>query len=252
VHALREMRALICFALAGCIGAAPAAFKPEPLPELVVTKPPTAALAVKAMLLTPGEHMIWDVSAKGFAIARAELLVADDDTTSKLKTTMLASSFTSLDHELVTTLDRAAFRPRTSVETLTMNSEVTHTETAFGGEAFAVDGQSQKVANAQTIHTALGIIRAWAEPEAHGGFMNVVVGGVAYRLELDQPGVEELQGKQTIRVMCRILPPASAKDHDPIRASIWLSFDEDRVPLRIEIASSSGKLVAELVERTHA
>lgn len=252
MHVVRAMRALLTLSLtlAGCLGAAPAAFQPEPLPELVMTKPPTAALVARAMLLPPGEHLIWDISAKGFAIARAELSVDDDQTTSKVKTTLLASSFTSVDHELVTKLDRGDNRPATSVETMTIDSEVTHTETAYGAEAFAVDGQSQKVANAQTIHTALGILRAWANPEAHGGFLDVVVGGTPYRLEVDQPGVEDLQGKKTLRVMCRILPPASAKHHEPISGSIWLSADDARVPLRIEIASDKGKLVAELVDHS--
>src|SRR3954454_4512815 len=100
----------------------------QPLPELVVAKPPTATIAFGKLLLIPGEHMIWDVSAKGFVIARAELVVDGDTATSKVKTSMLASSFRSIDHQLVTALDRDTNRATTGVETMTIDGETKHVE----------------------------------------------------------------------------------------------------------------------------
>ncbi len=244
-------RTILFLALTACT-AESHPFRFEPLPELVVTKPPTATIASGKLLLEPGERMIWDVSAKGFVIARAELVIDGDTATSKVKTSMLASSFTSIDHQLVTAIDRDTNRATTGVETLTVDGEVKHNEAAFAEKEYALDGQSVKVANVQTIHTAIGLLRGWVAPEAHGGFMPVLVGGSLYRLEVDQPGIEDLQGKQTLRIYCRIVPPASAKDQKGITGSIWFTTDEDHVPVRIEIGSDEGRLVAELVERTHA
>lgn len=247
---------LVVLAVAGCTGGAHSRFPFEPLPELVVAKPPSAPLAIPRLFVEPGEHAIWDISAKGFAIARAELAVdASGNETSKLETSLLASSVTSIKHELSTVIDPDGPRPKTAVETLAVDGETTHVEAAFDAAAYVVDGRAVRAPNVHTLHTALAALRAWVAPEAHGGFLQVLVAGDLYRLEVDQPGLEDLSGAKMFRIHCRILPPPPKpgdKDRAPISASIWFSADDARVPMRIEIAGTSGKLVAELIERTHA
>ncbi|MCX5742364.1 MAG: hypothetical protein NT062_07695 [Proteobacteria bacterium] len=180
------------------------------LPELVATQPPTSPIVVHELGLVPGERIIWDLQAKGFSIARAELVVGDDRVTSHVETNALASAVSSLTHDLTTVIDPETALPRTASETLVVDGETSRFDVAFTPAAFAIDGRSTAMANVHDLHTAIGLIRAWATPDAHAGYVMALVAGELYRVELNQPLVAEVTGTPALRVDCRIVPPGKA------------------------------------------
>lgn len=233
---------LLSLTIPACAGRS--GFRPPPLPELVATVRPIAPLVASDLRMIGGEHMIWDVQAKGFSIARAEMTVGDDVVTSRVETSALASTVTSFRHELATTLDREHIRTRTMRETLAVDGKTTTTDALFDSKGYVVDGKVTVAPNVQTVHSALGMLRDWVAPDAHAGLLPIFVGGVVYRLEVAQPTLTELSGTSTYRVDCAIAGFG--------KVTLWFATTDDHAPVRIEITTSDGKLTAELIERTQA
>lgn len=217
-------------------------FRPPPLPELVATVRPIAPLVASDLRMIGGERLIWDIQAKGFSIARAELTVGDDTVTSRVETSALASTVTSLRHELATALDREHIRTRTMRETLVLDGKTTSTDALFDSKGYIVDGKVISAPGVQTIHSAIGMLRDWVAPDARAGLLPVLVGGTVYRLEVAQPTLTELAGASTYKVDCRIAGLGSV--------TLWLATTDDHTPVRIEITTTDGKVTAELIERS--
>jgi hypothetical protein len=217
-------------------------FRPPPLPELVATVRPIAPLVASDLRMIGGERLIWDIQAKGFSVARAEMTVGDDTVTSRVETGMLASTVTSLRHELATTLDREHVRTRTMRETLALDGKTTTTDALFDSKGYIVDGKVSVAPGVQSIHSALGMLRDWVAPDAHAGLLPIFVGGVVYRLEVAQPTLTEVSGTSAYKVDCRIAGLGTV--------TLWLSTTDDHVPIRFEVSTAEGKLAAELIERT--
>lgn len=239
-------RLLIVIGLAACGGTTHLHFKP--LPELVATTPPTTAIAIRELTLIPGERIIWDVQAKGFSIARAELVVGDGTVTSHVETNALASAVANVSHELSTVIDPETGLPRSSSETVNDNGTATKIDVAYNAKGYAVvDQVPVNAANVHDIHTALGVLRTWVAPDAHAGYLDVLADGKLFRLEANQPLVSEVAGKSALRVDCRVLP---ADHKTAIAMSIWFAPTSDHTPMRFEIQSDKGRVAADLVERT--
>jgi hypothetical protein len=217
-------------------------FRPPPLPELVATVRPIAPLVASDLRMIGGERLIWDIQAKGFSVARAELTVGDDTVTSRVETGALASTVTSLRHELATTLDREHVRTRTMRETLAVDGKTTTTDALFDSKGYIVDGKVIAAPGVQTIHSALGMLRDWVAPDAKAGLLPILVGGVVYRLEVANPTLTEVSGTSAYKVDCRIAGLGTV--------TLWFSTTDDHVPVRFEVTTSDGKLTAELIERT--
>jgi hypothetical protein len=233
--------AVLALALISACGG-PSSFRPPALPELVTVIRPSLLLAATELRLIPGERMIWDVQAKGFSIARAELIVSDATATSRVETGVLASAVTSLRDELVTSLDREHARPRSSYETLVVEGKRTQVAVGFGADGYTLAGTSYLIPRAQTIHTALGLLRAWVSADAHAGVLPILVAGHMYQLEVAQPTMTTLAGKSMYRVDCRVGALGSV--------ALWFATTEDRAPARIEVSTEDGKVTAEMIERT--
>ncbi len=231
---------LLSLTIPACAGRS--SFRPPPLPELVATVRPIAPLIATDLRMIGGERLIWDVQAKGFSVARAELTVGDDTVTSRVETGVLASTVTSLRHELATTLDREHVRTRTMRETLAVDGKTTTTDALFDSKGYIVDGKVTVAPGVQTIHSALGMLRDWVAPDAKAGLLPIFVGGVVYRLEVAQPTLTEVSGASAYKVDCRIAGLGTV--------TLWFSTTDDHVPVRFELTSSDGKLTAELIERT--
>jgi hypothetical protein len=92
------------------------------------------------------------------------------------------------------------------------------------------------------MHTALGVLRAWAQPNAAPGYVVVAAMGKQYRLDVTRPVVEDMEGTKTLHVTGRI------KADEPIDVSLWLSNTPQRTPLRIELSDEDFHLTAELVQ----
>ena len=231
---------LLSLTIPGCAGRSN--FRPPPLPELVATVRPIAPLVASDLRMIGGERLIWDIQAKGFSVARAELTVGDDAVTSRVETGVLASTVTSLRHELATTLDREHVRTRTMRETLMVEGKTTTTDALFDSKGYIVDGKVTAAVGVQTIHSALGMLRDWVAPDAKAGLLPILVGGVVYRLEVANPTLTESSGTSAYKVDCRIAGLGTV--------TLWFSTTDDHVPVRFEVTTSDGKLTAELIERT--
>lgn len=234
------MRALLLFVVvAGCEPGLPQ----RPLPELV-RQAPLTAISVPALGFVSGEQLAWNVSAKGFTIGRAELVVGDHEIHSRFETGRLASAFARVRHELATVVDQD--RPRAATELLEVDGETTRNTLEFHGPRFLAGDKVGAVPGGNlghTLHTALGVIRAWASPEARAGFLFVVHDGAVYRLDLAQPLVEDLRGAKSLRVDCRIRGGEVSAS-----ISIWMRASDDHTPVRLEIAADGVRLTAELLE----
>lgn len=245
------MRTLMCVALAGltsCGGAA-VTFMPMPLGEIVAVAPAARrTTAVRALLLPPNESLIWDVRAAGMTIGRAEMDVGDTDVHSKFSTSSLASMFATIHHELVTTVDRAEARPATASETVVESGETTRSVVAFDGNGYSI-GQDDRVVvpdgnAAHTIHSALGWLRAWADPKAEPSALYVLEDRRLFRFNLDRPVAEQLREVETLRIDGHIHVDETS---EPIGITVWLTADAERKPLRIAITAGKLHIVAELV-----
>ncbi len=215
----------------------------KPLPELVAAAPHTA-IEVPELLLIPGESMIWDVHWRGLTIARAELVVADDDVHSKFKTGRLVSSVANAEHELTTILDRDAALPRAASERLVDAGETQRFEASFAGPRITLGSQLLAVPGgnrAHTLHSLVGVLRAWAGPGAPGGFLFLLHLGEVYRVDAERPVLAELQGTKAWRIDCRV------RGSETITATVWLADTTERTPLRFELARDAERLTAELI-----
>ncbi|MBA3395114.1 MAG: DUF3108 domain-containing protein [Deltaproteobacteria bacterium] len=234
---------LLVTTLAGC----ESRYVARPLPELVVpeiAKP----ITTPQLALIPGERFVFAVHHKGFTIARAELVVDEWRVHSRLRTTQLAQMFATVEHELTTTLDRERTRPLAATETLAIDGKRELVETAFDGARYAIAGKARSIpgGRAHNVHTALGALRAWATPGGAAGYLFVVVAGELYRLDAEPPRFEDLRGTRTLRFDARVrmLGDGSA----PIAVAMWLSLDDARVPLRIELAQDAMRLAADKLD----
>lgn len=232
-----RMRSLLLLLLLGC----EPSLAHKPLPELV-RQAPLTAISVPMLMLVPGEQWTWNVHAKGFTIGRAELAVEEHQVTSRFETGRLVSTFARVRHELATVVDRSGARAAT--ELLEVDGETSRTSIEFRGAGYFSGGKAGTVPDGNvghTLHSALGLIRAWASPDARAGFIYAVHDGVVFRIDLARPFVEDMRGKRTLRIDTRI--------HGDIQVSvtIWLSAGDDRTPLRFEIGADDVHLTAELL-----
>jgi hypothetical protein len=235
-----EMRWLLVVVLASC----EPNLAHKPLPDLVAAPKSTAARTERQLLLVRGETLIWDVHWKGFTIARAELVVGDREVSSRVKTGKLASSLASILHEATSTLEPT--RATSVRERFVIDGETTHVVASFRDAMYVLDDDKRRAVPGgnigHTIHSALGWLRAWAEPGARGGYLFVLHVGELYKLEFAEPIVEA----ESLRIDCRIVPP----DEEPVTITLWLATNADRVPTRFEIGNANVRLTAELVDRT--
>ena len=238
------MRRLMLFALlAGC--SAPH-FHSQPLPELATAQKAKPAVALPLML-TPGERMIWDVSAHGMTIGRVELLVGAIDVRSSFSTTGLASTFASAHHELATQLDRANAQATAMSESLQFDGETSKTEAVLSDGGYAIAGAVKPVPDhqhAHTMHSALGWVRSWAKPGAAGAYLYVLHLDQLYRLDVAPPVAEDLNGVKTLRIDCEVRAPDKS---DPVPFSVWVSTDAGRIPIKLVFDTKAGHITADLI-----
>jgi hypothetical protein len=235
------MRGITVLCLAAC-GAyrGPA----TPLPE-----PPPISLAATAPQLVPGEQTSWRVFWQTIAIGDVELAIGTRDARTLFRTGGLANLSSPIRYELVTALDRG--RVRGVSETLTSEGRTARTEATIDGASFTtreaglrrVPGGSQL----HTLHSALGVVRAWSTTKAPAGYLWLLHQGRLFRLDVFRPVRDEAMGIRSLRIdgVVRALDGAPKTD-----VSIWLAANRDRTPLRFELQSEGNTISAEVVEST--
>lgn len=209
---------LAAIAIVGC---SEPTYVPKPLPPLVAPAPAADVqpIVVHELGLAPGERMVWEVRLRGMAIGRLELVVGKGEVRSRFATNTLASTFASVEHELVTTLDRD--RPHSTRERLDANGTLRQFSTEFAGTT------------SHSLHTALGAVRAWAVRARAPGFLHVVFADKLVRLELAQPAVS----RGWTRIGGKLVGLAS-----PVSFRMWL--DAARTITRIEVRSDGEQITA--------
>lgn len=218
------MRAgLITLLLAGC-GEPRLVMKPLPPLAAPQARMQAQEIAVADLGLDAGERWIWDVQVRGFSIGKVELRVGVEEVESHFHTGALASAVRRVAHDLVTFIDRASSRPSTSTERVDAEGKVRQFTTRFAGTT------------AHSFHTALGAIRAWARPGAAAAFVNVVHADQLFRLELEQPRVQQ----ELLRIDGHVVGPEI-----DLALTIWL--DGARTPTRMEIRDGDDRVTAELL-----
>lgn len=216
----------------------------KPLPDLIAN-PRRTPISVRTLVLPDGERLRWEVHHKGFTIGRVEMLVSGARIVSRFKTTQLASMFARAEHELTTTLARAGTRPDYASEAAEVDGARERYEISFDGSVYVIDGKGRRSPGgvAHTMHSALGVLRAWASPAARPGFLEVLHAGDLYRLDVDTPAREDWRGTPALKVEGRI----QGADK-PILFTMWLADDDRRTPIRFAISHDGKQLDAERID----
>ena len=156
------MRRLVLL-LAACTGSQTVV---KPLPELVVA-PIAQPAQPGALLVIPGEHLIWSVASEGIAIGRAEMLTHDNEIDSRFGTEGVASAFADVHEELATPIDRSA--------------------------------------RIYSIHSALAWLRAWSPDDGMPAALQVEYDGRQYRVDCEPPIFDELHEARVVRIACEVV-----------------------------------------------
>ena len=199
--------------------------------------------------LVVGEQMVWEVYWRGVLIGNASLTVDARGAHSKFATGILARALADVRYELTTTL--AAHVARTASELVVLDGETTRTELQLDGARYAMNKLRGDVPGGtalHTLHSALGALRAWAEPGTERGYAWLALRGKLYRIDASPPQAETLDGLRTLRIDCvvRALDPTL----DQVDVTLWLSASADRTPVRIVVETSGERIAAQLTETT--
>lgn len=214
------------------------------LPTLI-SNPRRTPIVVNRLVMPDGERLRWEVHHKGFTIGRAELVVGGARITSRFRTSQLASMFAKAEHELTTSLAHAGTYPDYASEAANVDGTPEKYEVMFDRSVYVIDGKPRRVTDgvAHTMHSALGVLRAWASTTARPGFINVLHAGELFKLDVDTPMREDWRGTATLRIEGRILGTEK-----PILVTIWVTDDERRIPVRIAITHDGKQLDAEKLD----
>ena len=226
-------------------------FAPRPLPELVATGSPLGPLDTSKYMLDSGEAFAWNVQFQGLSIGRAEIAVGEQEVRSRFETNALASSFARVKYELVSVIDRDGRKPMGAHEIAELDGEALSTNATFDGNSYAIGeppvSHTVPDGNAHTLQSALGIIRGWAQPQARGGVLHILVGGKIYKLVLSRPIPEDLYSAPAIKVSGRVAPLEGSGP--AISLAMWVTNTPARVPLRIEVNGDGKTITAELIDQ---
>jgi hypothetical protein len=211
--------------LVGCAGEPRLVMKP--LPPLVVPTPRAQVreIIVPHIGLEVGEQWIWDVQVRGMSIGRIDMHVGEAQIESRFRMGALASAFASVEHDLVTLVDRVRGTAASASERVELAGKVRQFTVELAGTT------------AYSFHTAIGAIRGWASAEAPPGFLHVVHADQMFRVELAQPIVQQ----ELLRIDGRIV----GGDIDLV-LTMWL--DAARAPVRIEVRDGEDRVTAQLID----
>lgn len=236
------MRGILVLVVCAACGA-PRAAGPRP-------EPPPRALAEIAPRLPAGEQTAWHVFYGGVPIGRAELIVDDRVAHTTFRTSRAARLWAAVRLELATALERGHVRGVREVRTLGRQIERAEATvdgaryTPAGGEAMRVPGGTRL----HTVHSALGVVRAWSAGRAPGrGYLWLWSGGRLYRLDVARPVRDDVLGVKALRVDGTVRAPHLG---ETVTVAVWLAANADRTPVRLSLRAGAHLVAAELAEST--
>ncbi|MBT8492396.1 MAG: hypothetical protein KJO07_05000 [Deltaproteobacteria bacterium] len=100
----------------------------------------------------------------------------------------------------------------------------------------------QPVRDVHTLHSLLGWLRAWSHPDNRPALVQARFGKQRYRVEVSTPSLEAGDyGRLRVELI------AHANDDERIEASLWLTNDSKRSPVRIDIRLGARRITATLI-----
>ncbi len=213
-------------------------------------EPPPRALADVAPRLAAGEQTIWNVFYQGVPSGRADLIVDARVARTTFRTSRAARLLAAARLELSTALDRG--RVRGVREVLTLGGDTERAEAAVDGARYTpAGGGPRRVPGGtrlHTLHSALGVVRAWSADRAPvPGYLWLWSGGLLYRLDVTRPVRDDVLGVKALRVDGTVRAPHL---DGAITVAVWLAANPDRTPVRLSLRSGSHLVAAELSEST--
>ena len=185
--------------------------------------PPIELSAISPML--PAEQTSWSVFLGSVQIGRAHLVVDARTARSEFATNALASIIEPVRYQLVTLLDRRAAR-----EIVTTGATKTY-----------------ELGERASLHTALGVLRAWSLNDPRPGYLWLAHQGDDFRLDVFAPERDEAFGIRALRIDGVV---RSRDGSVTTEVALWLAANADRTPLRLVIGSGRSRLSAEISEST--
>ncbi|MEJ7604269.1 MAG: DUF3108 domain-containing protein [Kofleriaceae bacterium] len=232
--------ALVLVAVLGCGPGIPGSAPPAKQPATSIE------LAAVAPQLPPGERLAFTVYWSDVAVGRAELANDVDRVHSSFRTTELASALVDLRFDLVSQL--AHGWPRSLVETVVTGGKAEHVRASLARGSYQLANAPVQLAPedgpVHSLHTALGIVRAWSRRHDKGsGHLWLLHRGKLFRLDVFGPVRDAVAGKPALRVDA----VARAIDRSrEVALSIWLGAGDARLPLQITARSEGELMTAEL------
>jgi hypothetical protein len=211
------MRAVgVMVVLAACGARGPATKLPE--------APPASLDAVTPMMAP--EHTTWNVFLGSLQIGRAELVVDRRAARSEFHTNALARVIEPVSYELVSRVDRSTAR-----ETVTISGKTARHD--LGAR--------------HTLHSALGVVRAWSLRAPRAGYLWLAHQGEQLRLDVFPPERDDLAGVRALLI------PGVVRSRDgaiSLEIELWLAANADRTPLKFAVGSGTSRVTAEVSAST--
>jgi len=207
---------------------------------------PTTELAAITPLLPIGEQLSWTVTWMEVAVGQLDLNVTERGAHSAFVTGTLARALLDLRFELATVFDRSG--PRTVTESMVRRGQREDIAATITGTSYRIGTAPAKLApgnqRIHTLHTALGIVRAWSLHEVTDtAYLWLLHRGALYRLDVFPPRKDAVGVRAALRVDGSVRALDRSRELD---VSIWLAPSADRTPLQIVIRSGEDVVSAEL------
>ena len=263
----------------GCGASASANLEAEAPAQL---GPPTP-LVVERPFYIPGEVMRFELSLHNIVGGEAILAVGQPGKVegrdvivvrSQSKSAGVAALFKEVSDDVTTWVDLVSGKPTQLVADVKFGAKEALIETSFSGRRpgrFDIDytrrGRGkrtvmQQMPNAGTYdgHSVLGVLRAWAPPTGTQSYFYVLAGKRLWSNEVKVAGREKITTKLGHRNAIKIEGIAWRLDRRLARVknkksrsyTIWISDDEQRLPIRVSAQTEYGEVKVELVNHTVA
>jgi hypothetical protein len=236
----------------------------EPPPTLG----PPAALAQLRAQFFPGEQMTFELSLRGISGGEANLGVGEPGlvdgrrqiiVSSRVESAGVAAMFKKVRDQVTTSIDLDTGRPVSHHAEMQFGERESVIDTSFadgrvGGFELAYTPRGSRTRHLRQAMPALGALRAWSPADGEIVYLYAVAGRQLWQLTLRMTSREEIEtalGRHpALRidgVARRVTRDLRAEPKKPARDfTVWLSDDENRLPLLTTARTEFGDVKAEL------
>lgn len=201
--------------------------------------PRVAALA--GTQAVPGELMEYEVSLRGITVGRVQVAVGEPGELDGRRAIIVKSAGASAG--VVTLLGELTWEMTTTID-LDTGYAVTENEkfTAVVAGTKKSDDNTRRWSPESTrhnLHSAAAALRAWQSQIGERSTTDVHIGGATIDVALIDAAREAVGNTPAVRY--------DGLAYDRFKLSIWISDDDDRVPLRVRTETKFGDITVLLV-----